>query len=148
MKPIQITLGILIRTLVSIFLVAYFHIAIATALIPNLQIGAIISTIASIIVTAALVTTVVRFQPDNRARYALASLYANGSMALCLIGHLVFSFKLSADHIMGILLARSEEHTSELQSLIRTSYAVFCLNTKIQHNHITHTKMHDDSVIY
>src|SRR3546814_8312452 len=25
---------------------------------------------------------------------------------------------------------RSEEHTSELQSLIRTSYAVFCLNKK------------------
>src|SRR3546814_1393301 len=27
-------------------------------------------------------------------------------------------------------LARSEEHTSELQSLMRTSYAVFCLNKK------------------
>src|SRR3546814_2606609 len=26
-----------------------------------------------------------------------------------------------------ILLKRSEEHTSELQSLMRTSYAVFCL---------------------
>src|SRR3546814_7806103 len=26
--------------------------------------------------------------------------------------------------------ARSEEHTSELQSLMRTSYAVFCLTTK------------------
>src|SRR3546814_9872575 len=26
---------------------------------------------------------------------------------------------------------RSEEHTSELQSLMRTSYAVFCLNKKI-----------------
>src|SRR3546814_1079067 len=25
---------------------------------------------------------------------------------------------------------RSEEHTSELQSLMRTSYAVFCVNTK------------------
>src|SRR3546814_2593508 len=25
---------------------------------------------------------------------------------------------------------RSDEHTSELQSLMRTSYAVFCLNTK------------------
>src|SRR3546814_1260988 len=25
---------------------------------------------------------------------------------------------------------RSEEHTSELQSLLRTSYAVFCLNNK------------------
>src|SRR3546814_18673482 len=28
--------------------------------------------------------------------------------------------------------ARSEEHTSELQSLIRISYAVFCLKKKIQ----------------
>src|SRR3546814_4089548 len=27
--------------------------------------------------------------------------------------------------------ARSEEHTSELQSLMRSSYAVFCLNKKI-----------------
>src|SRR3546814_6659232 len=27
--------------------------------------------------------------------------------------------------------ARSEEHTSELQSLMRISYAVFCLNKKI-----------------
>src|SRR3546814_2844509 len=27
---------------------------------------------------------------------------------------------------------RSEEHTSELQSLMRTSYAVFCLNKNIQ----------------
>src|SRR3546814_10036963 len=28
------------------------------------------------------------------------------------------------------VLARSEEHTSELQSLMRTSYAVFCLKKK------------------
>src|SRR3546814_10264779 len=32
--------------------------------------------------------------------------------------------------------ARSEEHTSELQSLMRISYAVFCLKTKIK-DHIT-----------
>src|SRR3546814_9296059 len=31
------------------------------------------------------------------------------------------------------LVPRSEEHTSELQSLMRTSYAVFCLKT--QNNH-------------
>src|SRR3546814_3300597 len=30
------------------------------------------------------------------------------------------------------VLTRSEEHTSELQSLIRTSYAVFCLKKKKQ----------------
>src|SRR3546814_7225896 len=29
---------------------------------------------------------------------------------------------------------RSEEHTSELQSLMRNSYAVFCLNTQNTHN--------------
>src|SRR3546814_9781724 len=28
----------------------------------------------------------------------------------------------------GIYVSRSEEHTSELQSLMRISYAVFCLN--------------------
>src|SRR3546814_6944787 len=36
-------------------------------------------------------------------------------------------------------LARSEEHTSELQSLMRTSYAVFCLKKK-QQRHTTNTR--------
>src|SRR3546814_6462631 len=31
--------------------------------------------------------------------------------------------------------ARSEEHTSELQSLMRISYAVFCLKKKTKHQH-------------
>src|SRR3546814_8406566 len=31
---------------------------------------------------------------------------------------------------VGVLVARSEEHTSELQSLMRISYAVFCLKKK------------------
>src|SRR3546814_7621871 len=31
---------------------------------------------------------------------------------------------------------RSEEHTSELQSLIRISYAVFCLTKKKTHHHM------------
>src|SRR3546814_6144283 len=31
-------------------------------------------------------------------------------------------------------LLRSEEHTSELQSLMRISYAVFCLKKKKKHN--------------
>src|SRR3546814_7248348 len=38
-----------------------------------------------------------------------------------------------------IIMARSEEHTSELQSLMRISYAVFCLKKKTQ-EHKTHTK--------
>src|SRR3546814_5184071 len=33
---------------------------------------------------------------------------------------------------------RSEEHTSELQSLMRISYAVFCLKKKNKRQHDTH----------
>src|SRR3546814_3116690 len=33
-------------------------------------------------------------------------------------------------HVMGGMSLRSEEHTSELQSLMRISYAVFCLKKK------------------
>src|SRR3546814_1314655 len=40
-------------------------------------------------------------------------------------------------------LSRSEEHTSELQSLMRISYAVFCLKKKItQHTHIDDQQTH------
>src|SRR3546814_4864969 len=35
---------------------------------------------------------------------------------------------------------RSEEHTSELQSLMRISYAVFCLKKKTEHKAIKHRK--------
>src|SRR3546814_2348140 len=39
---------------------------------------------------------------------------------------------------------RSEEHTSELQSLMRISYAVFCLKKKIQNTiDVENTKPHD-----
>src|SRR3546814_5535675 len=40
--------------------------------------------------------------------------------------------------------ARSEEHTSELQSLMRTSYAVFCLKKKKLNNE-THIRQHTKS---
>src|SRR3546814_7067380 len=36
-----------------------------------------------------------------------------------------------ATEALGELRPRSEEHTSELQSLMRISYAVFCLKKKI-----------------
>src|SRR3546814_10353204 len=51
----------------------------------------------------------------------------------------------NADHTSANLLGiepgifgekRSEEHTSELQSLMRISYAVFCLKKKIRSNNI------------
>src|SRR3546814_6604676 len=38
----------------------------------------------------------------------------------------------------GVLVERSEEHTSELQSLMRISYAVFCLKKKKQQTNNRH----------
>src|SRR3546814_3047078 len=52
---------------------------------------------------------------------------------------LVISFTLLGIFSLATMLAydvgsRSEEHTSELQSLMRISYAVFCLKKKQRHN--------------
>src|SRR3546814_1740144 len=43
----------------------------------------------------------------------------------------------------GVLMQdRSEEHTSELQSLMRISYAVFCLKKKKNHDKLATTTRH------
>src|SRR3546814_2356348 len=44
----------------------------------------------------------------------------------------------------NIALVRSEEHTSELQSLMRISYAVFCLKKK---NNKEQTTMHNREIL-
>src|SRR3546814_5500036 len=41
------------------------------------------------------------------------------------------------DGAEGVAVPRSEEHTSELQSLMRISYAVFCLKKKITKTNTT-----------
>src|SRR3546814_7491188 len=43
-------------------------------------------------------------------------------------------------------ISRSEEHTSELQSLMRNSYAVFCLKKKQQIN--SHPKIYQNTMIH
>src|SRR3546814_2586380 len=63
--------------------------------------------------------------------------------------------RVACQHIVGLGDPRSEEHTSELQSLMRISYAVFCLKkkkhittekTKSRHNRVsTHTTINVDS---
>src|SRR3546814_4326136 len=40
--------------------------------------------------------------------------------------------------VRGMAFLRSEEHTSELQSLMCISYAVFCLKTKTPHQSSNH----------
>src|SRR3546814_2188127 len=46
--------------------------------------------------------------------------------------------EVSGNHAENI--TRSEEHTSELQSLMRNSYAVFCLKKNKKHTKHTHNK--------
>src|SRR3546814_5751652 len=52
--------------------------------------------------------------------------------ALCPLDVVIRRLEQLEDDILDILadIARSEEHTSELQSLMRISYAVFCLKKK------------------
>src|SRR3546814_5692380 len=47
-----------------------------------------------------------------------------------LVATQLFAKALTAASRGGAIVARSEEHTSELQSLMRISYAVFCLKKK------------------
>src|SRR3546814_1136352 len=74
-----------------------------------------------------------------RATTALSLLQALRMLGMFMI---LPVFELYARDLPGhvtplqIGLARSEEHTSELQSLMRISYAVFCLKKK-KHKHNT-----------
>src|SRR3546814_10482396 len=65
---------------------------------------------------------------DIALLHALAEWQA-GEVAIQLVGPLVIGADETA-RLAARLLARSEEHTSELQSLMRISYAVFCLKNK------------------
>src|SRR3546814_10331843 len=75
----------------------------------------------------------------NRARYGIGW-GAMGAAEFCYeaarnytLERQQFGRPLAANQIVQLKLAnmlRSEEHTSELQSLMRISYAVFCLKKK------------------
>src|SRR3546814_7172977 len=62
------------------------------------------------------------FSTDSLASVALKLFQAQQHYTLLAIPYFIVSS------------ARSEEHTSELQSLMRISYAVFCLKKKITKN--------------
>src|SRR3546814_5482151 len=51
-----------------------------------------------------------------------------------LLANLIGFGVVALNDIVGVA-TRSEEHTSELQSLMRISYAVFCLKKKIKEQH-------------
>src|SRR3546814_5342812 len=53
--------------------------------------------------------------------------YTVAKMQFSMVEHVFEAAVLVALTLLGGLQFRSEEHTSELQSLMRISYAVFCL---------------------
>src|SRR3546814_9979364 len=69
--------------------------------------------------------------PNRDDGYDITDYYAVDP-SLGSLGDLVAFVRTAKDRGMRIIvdLVRSEEHTSELQSLMRTSSAVFCLKTK------------------
>src|SRR3546814_3011076 len=76
------------------------------------------------------------FNADRTCRYSLSCRWAPGPLAAWLLTN---PAKASSDRSDQTFLrvhpfarSRSEEHTSELQSLMRSSYAVFCLTQKQQ----------------
>src|SRR3546814_9635139 len=80
----------------------------------------------------------VALDPGREARYGVVR-SEDGRAA-----HHVFQLPLEAASalagvalLIGPLIRRSEEHTSELQSLMRISYAVFCLKNKQKHTTTT-----------
>src|SRR3546814_6462180 len=66
--------------------------------------------------------------------FSKASLYCCRRAITALMSH---SLK-----VVSMAAVRSEEHTSELQSLMRISYAVFCLN---KNRRITHKRIREQA---
>src|SRR3546814_6301954 len=61
---------------------------------------------------------------------ALGHRHDVGRQAILLMGEEGAGTGIAALHLVQDQQQRSEEHTSELQSLMRISYAVFCLKKK------------------
>src|SRR3546814_9673008 len=83
----------------------------------------------------------------NSASFRLPSSAAFSSARVALIGIRLIPSIVAMPPVQPVLTSqhwtpplamrsfrRSEEHTSELQSLLRISYAVFCLKKKKNHN--------------
>src|SRR3546814_5342139 len=75
-------------------------------------------------------------RPDWQEAVAAAPLSRAGIPVIGYMPDILYAPEL--DYLGEIEPGRSEEHTSELQSLMRISYAVFCLKKKKQQT-ISHT---------
>src|SRR3546814_6981221 len=84
---------------------------------------------------------------DHQAIPACLAKYPSARAHIEIVDSFVFQLLRAADVVVIIRIAaidddivRSEEHTSELQSLMRTSSAVFCL--QIKKTHLSNTCTH------
>src|SRR3546814_6241686 len=92
--------------------------------------------------------------PDQGADSIRKGILASVIATVAVLGFMIVTygrFGLYANIALVInifLIVRSEEHTSELQSLMRISYAVFCLkNKKIQQRTLnTHKSMNKTNI--
>src|SRR3546814_7841367 len=76
-------------------------------------------------------------QSSSGSELAFAKLRGTGRYEFDIVGESKYQDAL--EEICGG--RRSEEHTSELQSLMRISYAVFCLKKKTKYNNYKLTKI-------
>src|SRR3546814_9790825 len=90
----------------------------------------------------------IRYSPDRRGIHPQTHLkdYIGILQADAFAGYVVPKFMLrwrfGARISYCLLTHRSEEHTSELQSLMRISYAVFCLKKKKIHIIMLNSRTH------
>src|SRR3546814_1574555 len=101
--------------------------------------GTIVSAVFAVVVATKLFAASVSQYFHVGDRGAVSGYDFNLSFALLAVGHLV-GLWVGLAMLLGAVIAwgwgvphytlRSEEHTSELQSLMRISYAVFCLKKK------------------
>src|SRR3546814_1486207 len=75
-------------------------------------------------------------------QYEAAKAFAK-SLREC--GEGVMDLMLVRNQSKSLTVPRSEEHTSELQSLMRISYAVFCLKKKKDNLQITSTHLYNNT---
>src|SRR3546814_1344792 len=75
---------------------------------------------------------------DQRTVAGLGNIYVCEALHMAGIAPSRAGGRISAARLARLveaIRARSEEHTSELQSLMRISYAVFCLKKKKKYSH-------------
>src|SRR3546814_7755836 len=100
-------------------------------LVAGLCLVEILALLAATTFPALLPTFLAEWRMSNTEAGWISGIYYGGYVAAVpvLTG---LTDRMDARRILFFALGRSEEHTSELQSLMRISYAVFCLKKKIK----------------